>query len=93
MAKRMFGELIGSIRWDCLDHVVVFGERYRPRSHCGCWTAGPDLGEPEISSIRRIQIEGSKVVSLYNAKTANGGYRITKFDDNLEVESRGVVPC
>jgi hypothetical protein len=26
-------------------------------------------------------------MSLYNAKTSNGAFRITKFDGNLEVES------
>ena len=28
MAERTCGRLIGSIRRDCLDHVVVFGERH-----------------------------------------------------------------
>jgi hypothetical protein len=28
MAERIFERLIGSIRRDCLDHVVVFGERH-----------------------------------------------------------------
>lgn len=30
-------------------------------------------------------------MTCYNAKKANGGYRITKFDDNLEVESSYVT--
>jgi hypothetical protein len=28
---------------------------------------------------------------MYNAKTANGGYRITKFTDDMEVESSYVT--
>jgi hypothetical protein len=28
MAERMWERLIGSIRRDCLDHVVLFGERH-----------------------------------------------------------------